>query len=227
MFTVQIYINRLLTKFSSSFHFKSKMVVSSSPNKESVENKHSFKYDKDSPELNIYEPLNLNLTSPLTSESKLQFFLEVYTKTGYKTAGVGVFRLSKGIMTNVPIRLEIKKCPLGKGYLEIQFTNFSIKPFLSKTPSKKLKPHQKQSKDKNSEYSDTSFFSNTLNNTSNFSYITDFSNFTNVEPEINNYNTNNPNILNITINDKNNNKYLTYNNSNNLNNITYTKIDNT
>ena len=248
MSTVQIYINRLLAKFSSSFHFKLKIVVSSSPNKESVENKHSFKYDKDSPELNIYEPLNLNITSPLTSESKLQLFLEVYTKTGYKTAGVGVLRLSKGIMTNVPIRLEIKKCPLGKGYLEIQFTNFSIKPSLSKTPSKKIKSHRKQSKDKTSEYSDTSFFSNTQNNTSNVSYITDFSNFTNVEPEINNYNThnpesnniltsnnqitdnyytNNPNIVNIENNDQINNNYLDNNNTNNLNNITYTKIDNT
>ena len=125
---IEVYINKLTANYSSSCHFKIKIVLSSSPYRESVENKHSFKYDKGESEINIYEKLKLKLFHPLTSDSKLQFILKVYTKTGYKTAGVGVFQLSKGIIADVPIQVEIQKCPLGKGILEIQFNNFNLKP---------------------------------------------------------------------------------------------------
>ena len=128
MVAIQIMINRLLATYSASCYFKIKVVLASSPSKESAENKHSFKYEKGSYEINIYEKLEIIQKVPLTLDSKFRFFLEVYTKKGYKTAGVGVFHLSKGVAQNVPINIEIKKCPLGKGTLEVQFLNFSINP---------------------------------------------------------------------------------------------------
>ena len=128
MVSIQIMINRLMANYSSSCYFKIKVVLPSSPTKESAENKHSFKYEKGINEVNIYEKLEIKQNVPLTPESKFQFFLEVYTKKGYKTAGVGVFHLSKGVSINVPIQVEMKKCPLGKGTLEVQFLNFSINP---------------------------------------------------------------------------------------------------
>ena len=136
MSSIQIYINKLIANYSSSCNFKIKVIFSTSPYRESAENKHSFKYEKGSSEINIYEILNLKPFHPLTSEDKLQFFLEVYTRTGYKTAGVGVLNLARGITSNEVIKIEIKKCPLGKGYLELHFLNFNLKP--SSTYKKKV-----------------------------------------------------------------------------------------
>ena len=126
MVPIQIMINRLLATYSSSCYFKIKVVLPLLQNKLFDENKHSFKYEKGQNEINIYEKLEITPTTPLTPENKFQFFLEVYTKKGYKTAGVGIYHLAKGISENVPIQIEIKKCPLGKGTLEIQFLNFNL-----------------------------------------------------------------------------------------------------
>ena len=126
MNTAEIMVNKLKANYSSNCHFKIKIVASTSPNKESVENKHSFKYEKGKTEVNINEKLELILNEPLTTESKLQFFLEVYTKTGYKTAGVGTLSLSDNISSNVPIYIDIHKCPLGNGTLEVIFLNFNL-----------------------------------------------------------------------------------------------------
>ena len=162
---VQIMINKLTANYSSNCHCKIKIVLNSSPNKESAENKHSFKYEKGNSEVNIYEQLVLNLSSPLTIESKLHFFLLVYTKNGYKTAGIGKFNLSEGIMINVPQKIEIQKCPLGKGYLEFQFLNndSNKNPVPTKTLNKIALPQQ-ITKDNISNYSDNSFISNITNN---------------------------------------------------------------
>ena len=119
-------VNKLKANYSSNCHFKIKIVASTSATKESVENKHSFKYEKGKSEVNINEKLELIVNEPLTTESKLQFFLEVYTKTGYKTAGVGTLSLSDNISSNVPININIHKCPLGNGTLEIIFLNFNL-----------------------------------------------------------------------------------------------------
>ena len=81
---VQITINKLIASYSSNCHFKIKIVSNSSPNKESAENKHSFKYDKSSSEVSINEKLELNINDTLSFEHKFQFFLQVYTKSGYK-----------------------------------------------------------------------------------------------------------------------------------------------
>ena len=185
-------VNKLTANYSSNCHFKIKIVVSSSQNKESVENKHSFKYQKGTSEVNMYEKLDLQTYTPLTSESKLQFFLEVYTKTGYKTAGVGKLNLSKGVMANVPMKIEIQKCPLGKGNVEIQFLNLNL-------PAKevnKIQLPRKISKDNLSNNSDISFLSNFTNNINqnDISFVSYGTNMTN-QVQNNNYNTN-PNIYN-------------------------------
>ena len=192
MSVVQLMINKLTASYSSNCHFKIKIVVSSSQNKESVENKHSFKYQKGTSEVNMYEKLDLKTYTPLTSESKLHIFLEVYTKTGYKTAGVGKLNLSKGVMANFPIKIEIQKCPLGKGNVEIQFLNLNL-------PAKevnKIKLPRKISKDNLSENSDISFLSSFTNNINqnDISFVSYATNLTN-QVKNNNYNTN-PNIYN-------------------------------
>ena len=125
--SLNILISKLIANYSSGCNFKIKIVVSSSNFKETTENKHSFKYIKGSSEVIINETLELILNEPITTETKLQFFLEVYTKTGYKTAGVGILSISNDISSYVPIKIDIQKCPLGKGTLEIQFENFSLK----------------------------------------------------------------------------------------------------
>ena len=123
---VEILINNLRASYSSNCHFKIKVVSSSTQNKESAENKHSFKYDKTSSEVNINEKLELQINDNLSFDHKFHFYLEVYTKSGYKTAGVGVLQLSKDIKLNTPIQIEILKCPLGKGTLEIQFIKLDL-----------------------------------------------------------------------------------------------------
>ena len=176
--TVQIFINKLIAQYSSTCNFKIKIVLSSSPYRESCENKHSFKYEKGFSEVNIYEQLNLKCNAPLNSESKLQFFFDVYTKTGYKTAGVGVYHLSKGVKENTPIQIEIKKCPLGKGKLEIQFLNINLNPSTTPNKTKKKNDILDVSNDDIS-YQDNSYISN-------ISYAT---NLTHIEP--NNYHSHN------------------------------------
>ena len=123
MSALQILVIKLMANYSSGCNFKIKIEHSTSKFKEFTENKHSFKYIKGSAEVNINETLELILNETLTTDSKLQFFLEVYTKSGYKTAGVGILSISDEISNYSPIKIEIKKCPLGKGYLEIQFKN--------------------------------------------------------------------------------------------------------
>ena len=157
---VQITINKLTASYSSNCHFKIKIVSNSSPNKESVENKHSFKYDKSSSEVLINEKLELNINDTLSFEHKFQFFLQVYTKSGYKTAGLGILQLSKDIKLETPIQIEIMKCPLGKGNLEIQFNKLD------------LIQQNNQIEDNNYGYTNNNDYSNlTKNNEKNTNYM--------------------------------------------------------
>ena len=160
---VQITINKLIASYSSNCHFKIKIVSNSSPNKESAENKHSFKYDKSSSEVLINEKLELNINDTLSFEHKFQFFLQVYTKSGYKTAGLGVLQLSKDIKLETPIQIEIMKCPLGKGNLEIQFNKLDL-----------IQPNTQIEENNNFEYNN--------NNNNN-----DYSNLTKNNEKNNNY----------------------------------------
>ena len=215
MVFIQIMINRLIATYSSSCYFKIKVVLPSSPTKESAENKHSFKYEKGINEVNIYEKLEIKQNVPLTPESKFQFFLEVYTKKGYKTAGVGVYHLSKGVSQNVPINIEIKKCPLGKGTLEIQFLNFSINPITKINNNiniiplgrKKSRIHSRSP----SKTSDNSF----LPQKSDYSDISFITNVTNIMPvkENNTFDSN----INNTYNNISSSPNLNGNNSSNNN----------
>ena len=184
--TIEILVNKLTADYSSTCNFKIKIALNSSPYRESVENKHSFKYQKGSSEINIYEQLNLKCNGPLNLESKLQYFLEVYTKTGYKTAGIGVLNLSKGVKSNTPIEIEIKKCPLGKGKVEIQFLNINLKP--STTPNKiNINKSHKKNND-NLDNSNNDISNQDKSYISNISYAT---NITHIEPMTNNYHSNN------------------------------------
>ena len=157
---VEILINNLRASYSSNCHFKIKVVSSSTQNKESAENKHSFKYDKTSSEVNINEKLELQINDNLSFDHKFHFYLEVYTKSGYKTAGVGILQLSKDIKLNTPIQIEILKCPLGKGTLEIQF----IKLDLIKQEQEQKKEQESTPEIKNNNYGYSNTYSN--NNTS-------------------------------------------------------------
>ena len=198
MVPIQIMINRLLATYSSSCYFKIKVILPLSSNKLSAENNHSFKYEKGQKEVNIYEKLEITPNIPLTPENKFQFFLEVYTKKGYKTAGVGVYHLYKGVSENVPIQIEIKKCPLGKGHLELQFLNFNINP-VNKINNVNIIPlGKKMSKGHSrspSKYSDNSILPQ-KSEISEISYIT---NVTNILPvkQTHNYD-NDTNSYNIT-----------------------------
>ena len=218
MSNVQIYINNLTANYSSSFHFKIRIIVSSSPTKESVETQHPYKY----------EQLDLKIVNPLTSESRLQILLEVYTKTGYKTAGVGVYSLSKGVMINVPIKIEILKCPLGKGYIEIQFLNLNINP-TSIAPSKdQIIPLGRQmSKDRLSINSDNAVYTNIISQ-NNLSFITNLTNLANIEPINKNFQNNiSPkNIIHLTDNNQQNNNKSIKNSPKQIKNIPNVKLNN-
>ena len=228
MSNVQIYINNLTANYSSSFHFKIRIIVSSSPTKESVETQHPYKYEQGSSIINIYEQLDLKIVNPLTSESRLQILLEVYTKTGYKTAGVGVYSLSKGVMINVPIKIEILKCPLGKGYIEIQFLNLNINP-TSIVPSKdQIIPLGRQmSKDRLSVNSDNSVYTNIISQ-NNLSFITNLTNLANIEPITKNFQNNiSPkNIIHLTDNNQQNNNKSIKNSPKQIKNIPNVKLNN-
>jgi chromosome segregation ATPase len=228
MSNVQIYINNLTANYSSSFHFKIRIIVSSSPTKESVETQHPYKYEQGSSIINIYEQLDLKIVNPLTSESRLQILLEVYTKTGYKTAGVGVYSLSKGVMINVPIKIEILKCPLGKGYIEIQFLNLNINP-TSIAPSKdQIIPLGRQmSKDRLSINSDNAVYTNIISQ-NNLSFITNLTNLANIEPINKNFQNNiSPkNIIHLTDNNQQNNNKSIKNSPKQIKNIPNVKLNN-
>jgi chromosome segregation ATPase len=202
--------------------------VSSSPTKESVETQHPYKYEQGSSIINIYEQLDLKIVNPLTSESRLQILLEVYTETGYKTAGVGVYSLSKGVMINVPIKIEILKCPLGKGYLEIQFLNLNINP-TSIAPSKdQIIPLGRQmSKDRLSINSDNAVYTNIISQ-NNLSFITNLTNLANIEPINKNFQNNiSPkNIIHLTDNNQQNNNKSIKNSPKQIKNIPNVKLNN-
>ena len=220
MVPIQIMINRLLATYSSSCYFKIKIILPLTSNKLSAENKHSLKYEKGQKEINIYEKLEITPNIPLTPENKFQFFLEVYTKKGYKTAGVGVYHLYKGASENVPIQVEIKKCPLGKGQLEFQFLNFKINPVNKINNVNVIPLGRKISKGHSrspSKISDNSFLPQ-KSEISDISYIT---NVTNIIPiqQTNNYenDTSSYNIINTSPNtNTNTNAFISNNNNDDL-----------
>ena len=192
MSTVQIVINKLIANYSSSCNFKIKIVVNSA-NKEQAQNKHSFKYEKGFSEVQINEKLTLNLAQPLNLETKLQFSLEVYTKTGYKTAGIGLLSFADGIVSNKPYKIQIKKCPLGDGSVEIQFINFNLSTNanMSLPENSVIANNQPYINNNNNTYSNNNYSNN---NNSNNTYASNSPYNNNISK--NNYSSNNNNNMN-------------------------------
>ena len=190
MSTIQIVMNKLIANYSSSCNFKIKIVVNSA-NKEQAQNKHSFKYEKGSSEVQINEKLTLNVSQPLNLETKLQFSLEVYTKTGYKTAGIGLLSFADGIESNKPYKIQLKKCPLGEGSVEIQFINFNLSTNsnMSMPENSVISNNQPYITNNNNNYSNNNYNSNKNNNT-----YTNNNTYSNTNISQNNYSSNNNNM---------------------------------
>ena len=86
-------ILKLSAKYSSTFHFKVKIGIKST--NENAETKGTYKYEKGTNETQINENLSFSMQStPITKDTKINAYLQVYTKTGYKTAGAGEIVLS-------------------------------------------------------------------------------------------------------------------------------------
>ena len=114
-------IDKLSAKYNSSFHFKVK--IGNKTTNESVETKGTYKYEKGTNETVINETVILNLnTAPVGKDAKIHAYLQVYTKTGYKTAGAGEILISS-LKAGSILNVEIVKCPLGQGSIVIQYNN--------------------------------------------------------------------------------------------------------
>ena len=119
-------VNKLIANYSQTFHFKLKIQLKNS--NEFCESKHSTKYEKNKQELNLNEILELNILNStiINKNSILQFFLLIYTKSGYKNAGIAELLISE-IKNNSNNKIEILKCVLGKGIFEIKIEiNFNL-----------------------------------------------------------------------------------------------------
>ena len=88
---IKFTLTKLIAQFSSSFHFKIKILIkNSSNNHNNCETMHSFKYEKGKEELILNNVLELPFDSEtIKNDTTFQFLLEIYTKTGYKPAGLG------------------------------------------------------------------------------------------------------------------------------------------
>ena len=117
---IKLTLIKLNAVYSTSFKFKVQSQIKNL-NDEKIETQESFKYTKDINDTQINEEIDLNIQdiSLIKLNSELQFFLQIKTKTGYKTAGMGKI-LFNNIKNNDINIIEIEKCPLGKGNFEVQ-----------------------------------------------------------------------------------------------------------
>ena len=121
---MNITILRLIASFKADCHFKIR-IVNSFDNNEMTESKHSFKYTKSQQIINMNESLFLQCSRPITPKTVFKILLQVYTKTGYKTAGVGHVG-AVYIKNNEPFKVEIPNSPLGEGQVEMMFSGLVI-----------------------------------------------------------------------------------------------------
>ena len=119
---IKIQILKLHSNYSTTCHFKIRIQLKDNNNLEYVESKNPFKVIKNQPSDLIDDILylNINQNDIINNESELEILLLVYTKGGYQTAGIGNI-LIKDIKNDESIQIEIKKCVLGKGNLELKF----------------------------------------------------------------------------------------------------------
>ena len=119
--TLTFVVERLVAEYSNSFHFKVKIGIKGTSSE--CETKGTYRYEKGTNETIIKETLILNLQSVLTKEMKLQACLQVYTKSGFKTAGAGEIPYQSLLNPSCKLDIEIMKCPLGKGSFDIMYSN--------------------------------------------------------------------------------------------------------
>ena len=116
---IKFTFTKLIAQFSSSFHFKVKIIIKNSSNNNNCESIHSFKYEKGKEELILNDVLELPFESEnIKNDTPIQFLLEIYTKTGYKPAGLGTIQLNK-INNHQNNIINILKCPLGQGNFHV------------------------------------------------------------------------------------------------------------
>ena len=119
---IKIQILKLHSDYSATCHFKIRIQLKDNDNVEYVESKNPFKVIKNQPSdlINDNLYLNINKNDIINNESELDILLLVYTKGGYQTAGIGNI-LIKDIKNDENVQIEIKKCVLGSGTLELKF----------------------------------------------------------------------------------------------------------
>ena len=119
---IKIQILKFNCNYSTTCHIKFGIQIKENNKEEYIESKHSFKIEKNQ-QINLINDnlyLNINHNDIINNESELEILLLVYTKAGYQTAGIGNI-LIKDIKNDENIQIEIKKCVLGNGNLELKF----------------------------------------------------------------------------------------------------------
>ena len=176
---IKLTLFKLNAVYSTSFKFKVQSQIKNL-NDEKIETQESFKYTKDINDTQINEEIDLNIKdiSLIKLNSELQFFLQIKTKTGYKTAGMGKI-LFNNIKNNDINIIEIEKCPLGKGNFEVQIE-------LPKALLNQFNNNDNNDNEKNNNNNDNNNNNNTLkenitlNNKGNSNYEnSSFSNYQN------------------------------------------------
>ena len=116
---IKLTLIKLNASYSVNFKFKVLSQIKNL-NNEKVETHDGFKFEKDTNCTEINEQIELNIEdiSLINLDSELDFFLQIKTKTGYKTAGIGKINFND-IKNNEVNIIEIK-CSLGKGNFEVQ-----------------------------------------------------------------------------------------------------------
>lgn len=118
--SLTIKITKLIAAYSSTFHFKIKFGLKNA--KDHCETKGTYKYEKGTSGTDIGESLEFPFDITPTSDSLLQFCLQIYTKTGYKTASAGECAYS-AVRPNSKCDIEFLNCRLGKGSIEVLFAS--------------------------------------------------------------------------------------------------------
>ena len=157
---IKLTLIKLNASYSTNFKFKVQSQIKNL-NNQKVETNEGFKYAKETNFTQINEQLELNIEdiSLINLDTELEFFLQIKTKTGYKTAGLGKINFSN-IKNNDINFIEIEKCPLGKGNFEVQIE-------LPKLLLKQFEPKNNNSNEENVNKQINNINNNNKNNDNN------------------------------------------------------------
>ncbi len=152
---IKLTLIKLNASYSTNFRFKVQSQIKNL-NNEKVETNDGYKYGKETNFTEINEQIELKIEdiSLIKLDSELEFFLQIKTKTGYKTAGLGKINFNN-IKNNEVNIIEIEKCPLGKGNFEVQIE-------LPNSLLKQLEPKNEKPNEDN-----FNIQNNNMNNTNN------------------------------------------------------------